>query len=293
MRPTPLDVPATRCALRPGILTSHPDLMQKTEQTCADHSGDWRVSGMRLRLILAAAFLIISQSLCAGGALAAQATSANTSAASQQAPAAKHRKKPAASHTNVATTQPAAQPAPAPPPPPPPNWPANDQPVDAKVTWDSKGLGIVAANSSLSQILKDVSSQTGATLQGFNHDERVFGIYGPGPARDVINQLLDGSGYNVLLIGDQGEGTPRQILLTPRTGGVSPPSRTNNQNPPPEEDTIAEQEQRQPEPPPPVQAQPAQNGAPGVPVRTQQEIMEQMQERQRQLQQQQQPTAPQ
>ena len=35
-----------------------------------------------------------------------------------------------------------------------------------------------------------------------NVDQRVFGTYGRGPARDVIAQLLDGSGYDVLMIGD-------------------------------------------------------------------------------------------
>ena len=294
MRPNSLDATVTRCALRLGTLTSRPGPMPKTEQTHADHSADRNASGMCLGIIFAATFLI-GQSFFAGAVLTAQTTSGQTPVAKQktpaakqspQTPAAKHRKKPAPSHKTVAAAQPAPQPDPAPsPPPPPPNWPANDQPSNAKVTWDSKGLSIVAANSSLSQILKDVSSQTGATLQGFNRDQRIFGVYGPGSARDVINQLLDGSGYNVLMIGDQGEGTPRQILLTPRSGGVTPPSRTNN--PVPEEETEVEQQAQQPEPtpPPPVQSEPV----PGVPARTQQEIMQQMQERQRQLQPQQQP----
>jgi hypothetical protein len=293
MQSTPLDAPATRCALLLGTHPLQPGPMLQTEQMRADHSTGKGAPGMRLGVAFAAAFLI-GQSLFAGAVLAAQTTSGQTQAASQKAPAAKqspqtptakHRKKPASLHKDLAATQPAPQPDPVPPPaPPPPNWPANDQPSNAKVTWDSKGLSIVAANSSLSQILKDVSSQTGATLQGFNRDQRIFGVYGPGPARDVINQLLDGSGYNVLLIGDQGEGTPRQILLTPRAGGVSPPSRSNN--PAPEEDTEVEQQAQQPEPtpPPPVQSEPV----PGVPARTQQEIMQQMQERQRQLQSQQQ-----
>jgi hypothetical protein len=240
---------------------------------------------MRWSLLLVAGFLM-GQALSAGANLAAQASSAQTSAASQQAPTAKHRKKPVSSHANVAAAEPPVQPA-TPPPPPLPNWPANDRPAEAKVAWDSKGLSIEAANSSLSQILKDVSTQTGATLQGFNQDERIFGVYGPGPARDVINQLLDGSGYNVLLIGDQGEGTPRQILLTPRTSGVSQPAKTNNP-PPPEEDTEVEQEAQQPEPPPPPPTPPpVQAGAaPGVPVRTQQEMIQELQQRQQQIQQQ-------
>ena len=52
-------------------------------------------------------------------------------------------------------------------------------------------------------------------------DERIFGTYGPGPARDVLSQLLDGSGYNVLMVGDRGAGTPRRIVLTIRSGSTA------------------------------------------------------------------------
>jgi hypothetical protein len=63
-----------------------------------------------------------------------------------------------------------------------------------------------ATNSSLQQILSDVSTATGVKVEGTPGDQRVYGSYGPAPARDVLSQLLDGSGYNVLMIGDQGEG---------------------------------------------------------------------------------------
>jgi hypothetical protein len=97
-----------------------------------------------------------------------------------------------------------------------PAWPANEQPAHAAVLWDSHGLRIDAANSSLRQILQDVAMATGAKVEGMNADERIFGAYGPGTARDVLVQLLQGSSYNVILIGDQGEGAPRQIVLSSR-----------------------------------------------------------------------------
>jgi hypothetical protein len=59
--------------------------------------------------------------------------------------------------------------------------------------------------------------KTGAKLEGMGADERVFGEYGPGPAKEVLAELLQGSAYNVMLIGDQGQGTPRQILLSARS----------------------------------------------------------------------------
>ena len=134
-----------------------------------------------------------------------------------------------------------------PPEPELPNWPANEKPSPASVTWDSQGLRIDAANSSLAQILHDVATATGATVEGFDSDQRVFGAFGPGPAREVLCQLLQGSGYNVLLIGDQGQGTPREILLSLRHAG----SATAAVNPAPARDEDADtDEQPQPSQPP-------------------------------------------
>lgn len=237
----------------------------------------------RLALALPAMWAL---SMLASGALVdsqtawAQATSPQSIPA--QAPAAapvhKHvhpRKKP------VAVT-PAPQPAPPPAPvaPPPPNWPANDMPGAASVVFDSRGLLVVASNSSLAQILKEVSLDTGAKIEGMNADQRVFGTYGPGPARDVIAQLLDGSGYDVLMIGDRGEGTPRRIVLTDHSGSAAKNTASNNPQPTGDEDTDADQppQESQPEQEP----QPIQNGAaPPVPVRTPQQMPQEIQERQR------------
>jgi len=239
----------------------------------------------------AVAFAIVLAGL--GGAVGVAQGSASiapvTAAQAQKAPTSPRtspRKKSGSAHATVAVAQPAPQPpvAPLPAVQPLPDWPANDQPSEATVTWDSHGLRVVAANSSLEQILKAVSTQTGATLEGFDRDQRVFGVYGPGPARDVIAELLDGSGYNVLMVGDVGQGTPRRIVLTAQSAGASQPgSAANVRRPADEEDSEPEQEAQQPEPPPqePPQAQPpTQPGA--VPVRTPQQMMQEMQQRQQQ-----------
>jgi hypothetical protein len=185
-----------------------------------------------------------------------------------------HPEKPAA---------PAAQAAPAPvasPVPEAPHWPINDHAVHAKVSWDSRGLSIDAANSSLLQILRDVTTATGVKVEGVNADERIFGAYGPGPARDVLSQLLQGSGYNVLMIGDQGQGTPRQILLSSRNGaGAQSVAGTNNANSPNADEDTDNDAEEQPQPPPPPM-QPA-----GGPQHTPQQIMQEMQQRQQQMQQ--------
>ena len=81
----------------------------------------------------------------------------------------------------------------------------------------------------------DVSLKTGAKVEGVGADERIFGAYGPGPARDVLTELLDGSGYNILMIGDLGQGTPRRDRAerAPRSrrqaSGNASPGATNEQ----------------------------------------------------------------
>lgn len=217
-----------------------------------------------------AAALFAACMLLPGTAVTAQASSAPAAVPAQKPTA-------AASGNHLSGAQPA--PAATPTHPKPPDWPANNHPSEATVAWDSLGLRIVASNSSLAQILKDVAAKTGATLEGMGQDERIFGAYGPAPARDVLTQLLDGSGYNVLMIGDLGEGTPRRIVLSARPTGpaqlAGSPSTSND------EETDAEP-QPQPEPqPPPVR----EGSPPGMPLRPQ-PMPPDIQQRQQQQQQQ-------
>ena len=200
----------------------------------------------------------------------------------------------------------------APPAPPMPHWPVNDKPNPPSVVWDASGLRINASNSSLQQILNEVSTDTGTKVVGNIPDQRVYGNYGPGQAGDVLLQLLQGSGYNVLLAGDLGHGAPSQLVLTPRRGGSSTPGGVNPQpdaQQQDQDDEVVDQAEppEQPEetvpaiPPSPQQPAQGQPGAPpNGPMRTPQEIMQEMQQRQllqqQQMQQQQQqgnPTAPQ
>jgi hypothetical protein len=161
-----------------------------------------------------------------------------------------------------------------------PNWPANKKPAEASVVWDSRGLFIQASNSSLDQILNDISLRTGAKVEGMGADERVFGTYGPGTARDVLTELLEGTGYNVLLVGDLGQGTPRRIVLSGRPAGATQPSGQNNpaQNEGDQDDQVTATEPPPPGPstqpePPPV---PARSPEPMMPRRP--ELMQQPQQ---------------
>lgn len=84
-------------------------------------------------------------------------------------------------------------------------------------------ITVSASNSSLNQILRDISRSTGIKITGGVLDERVFGDYGPAPASQVLASLLDGAGSNMLLI--QGmDGRASELILTPRTGGPTPPN---------------------------------------------------------------------
>jgi hypothetical protein len=162
-----------------------------------------------------------------------------------------------------------------------PKWPAFDHPVQASIVWDSQGLSIEANNSSLQQILKDVSTATGAKVDGFSSDERVFGAYGPGKPSDVLSQLLQGSGYNVIMVGDEAGGVPRQIQLSPRQTANAPPAAARSVP-----NSTAEEEEPE-EQPTPEEPPPNRPGfQPGAPPHSPQQILQEMQQRQQRMQQQ-------
>jgi hypothetical protein len=272
--------------LRPG---GEPVIMMQRNPN-ANNSGTAR-RGLRL---LATAVALVTLA----GVVWGQATTGSTAVKTHRAHK-PHAGQPASAPQPVDVT---------PPQPEMPKWPANEAPSQPTVTWNSQGLRIQASNSSLSQILNAVSTQTGAKVEGVSGDERVFGDYGPGPARDVLSQLLRGSNYNFLLLGDQGQGTPRQVILTAHRGAGGSPNRgtlnpQQGQDAQPDDEGVSEPEpqedppmqQAQPEPPPQPQGAPQQE--PMTPQQRmqmmQQQRLQQMQQLQQQYQQQQQPQQPQ
>lgn len=216
-------------------MRSHPPPQVESSRDFFSRLRFCRIACRPAALLVSCASLLGAPLLLSGAMLAAQSNPAPTPVpAHASIPTAAHRHLRA--HKERAEVKPVPQPAPPPTPvvPAAPNWPANDPPAEASVLFDSRGLHIAASNSSLTQILKQVSTETGARVEGLGADQRVFGTYGPGPARVVLSQLLDGSGYNVLMIGDRGEGTPREIVLSPQSaaaphaaGGAAAPSGEN------------------------------------------------------------------
>jgi len=170
-----------------------------------------------------------------------------------------------------------------------PDWPINDQPKAASITWDSNGLKIDATNSSLRQILSDVATTTGMKVEGLGADERVYGDYGPGKAGDVLTDLLKGTGYNFIMMGQQAPGVPLQIVLSARSPAPATPkpSLAAVQNDNEDDSSDSEIDDRlQPMSVPPSIRPGFAPGSAGGPPRTPQQVMEEMQQRQQQMQQQ-------
>ncbi len=161
-----------------------------------------------------------------------------------------------------------------------------DQAPGAPVIHYSGGmLTIEATNSSLRAILDGLGKQAGTTVQGLSHDERVFGVYGPGNPQEVLSSLLDDSGYSVVISGKSADGAPREIVLTANSAGSGPSSASQgghtqaaDEN---DEDATDSGQVQQPQPalfapPPPQQAQPGMP-PPQQQVKTPQQLLEELQ----------------
>ncbi|WP_044176935.1 hypothetical protein [Granulicella mallensis] len=93
----------------------------------------------------------------------------------------------------------------------------------ATVTYAAGMLNVRADNSSLNQILREISRLTGMKITGGVVDERVFGNYGPAEPSTILATLLGGTGSNILLR-ESDTNSPTELVLTPRNGGPTPPN---------------------------------------------------------------------
>jgi len=207
-----------------------------------------------------------------------------------------------------------------PPLPSGPTGPVQAMPLDSiaavppQVTYQNNQLTIVSPNSTLADILRAVRKLTGAEIEVPSAPERVVTHLGPGPAREVVADLLNGSRFNYVLLGSPGDDTAltRVVLVakssqespTPNRPAPQPGVAQNNAAPPPPEQEVAAQpdandaEATDENPPPDDNGdQPPADGAEaaeqqGNPqeqqgVKTPQQMLQEMQQRQMQLQQQQ------
>jgi hypothetical protein len=145
---------------------------------------------------------------------------------------------------------------------------------EAQIVFNANRLEIKAHNASLSAILHQFSTTSGMKVEGLGGDERVFGTFGPGVPRDVLADLMNGTAYNLVLLGDLQNGAPRELLLTPAgshaaSSPVPTPQMANNN------DDAAEPERAEEPPPPPPDT--GQNPPPNSGVKTPQQLFEQLQ----------------
>jgi hypothetical protein len=117
-----------------------------------------------------------------------------------------------------------------------PLTPAQMPAAPPTVSFSRGQLTISAPNSTLGDILREVRTQTGASIDvPGNATERVMGVFGPGPARDVLSTLLNGSHFNYVLLGSvtNPSGLDRVMLLSkPAAEPVN--QVANAQNAPPQ-----------------------------------------------------------
>jgi len=233
------------------------------------------------------------------------------SAATQQRRA--HKPKP---------SKPAAQPQPAPAPqqqsvPEPPPTPEHGPASPPDVSFRNGQLTIVARNSTLSDVLNQVRSKTGASIDmpAAPSNDRVVGQFGPGAPRDVMAQLLNGSHFDYVMVGSPSDPAGlKKVVLTAKMNGPIPAPQPSNSNPPqaynpgmqaapqvdqdqPDQPPDEANTDVQPDVPPPVeqeepqgeqpQQQPNPNGGPVV--KTPEQLLRELQQQQQQQQNQGQP----
>jgi len=143
------------------------------------------------------------------------------------APAKHHRK----SHKAV------PKPAALPPlrPGPLPQLPMDLMPAaPPKVSYQNGLLSIVAQNSTLGDILRDVHKLTGASIDvPPNATERVVTKLGPGAPRDVLASLLNGSSFNYVMLGSSSDPTGvASVVLTTKPAAGTTQTAANTFQPP-------------------------------------------------------------
>jgi hypothetical protein len=103
---------------------------------------------------------------------------------------------------------------------PDPNTPPDPPPARVAVGYQNGLLSISAERATLTQVLAEIRSQTGAEVlvpPGADQ-EKVFANFGPAPAKEVMSALLNGSPYNFILIGSASNPNHLERVLLSQKG---------------------------------------------------------------------------
>lgn len=109
-----------------------------------------------------------------------------------------------------------------PPAPAVPLRPSQMPAVPPRVSLVDGALTIVAENSTMADIFTQLRAATGIKIEtiGGPSGERVAARIGPAPIRDVILSLVQGSGYDFIILGVEGQpNAVERVILTPKTSG--------------------------------------------------------------------------
>jgi hypothetical protein len=103
------------------------------------------------------------------------------------------------------------------------------------VNFQNGRLSILAQNSTLSDILREVRKRTGASIEiPPNATERVVASLGPAPPRDVLAALLNGTSFNYVMVGSVADPTAlSSVVLTARPAGGGTQTVANVSQPTP------------------------------------------------------------
>ena len=204
--------------------------------------------------------------------LSAAALLLPTQASMAQSP----QKPPAANVTTAQKTKPKSRkpasiaevPEPAPAPPTLEQQP----PTPPQITYRDGQLTINSTNATLSQVLRSVQTQTGATIDmppGAS-SERVVATLGPGRPQSVLASLLNGSKFNYVILGEPNNpGAVQKVILLAKSSSVAadaPVSTVQNNVRPQPQQGIEPPEDEYPQNEPEVENQnQLQPGMPGFP----------------------------
>ncbi|MBZ5566018.1 MAG: hypothetical protein LAP13_26820, partial [Acidobacteriia bacterium] len=103
------------------------------------------------------------------------------------------------------------------------------------IRYENGKLTIQAHNSTLSDILRAVSKQTGAVIDfPPEANERVNGQTGPGPVAVVLDRLLGPLSFDYAILGSAANPNgPVRVILSAKAGSSTSPQQVQGQGPQP------------------------------------------------------------
>ncbi|HEY1271857.1 MAG TPA: AMIN domain-containing protein [Terriglobales bacterium] len=155
-----------------------------------------------------------------------------------------------------------------------PPSPAPKPQPKVRVSFQRGQLSITADKATLADVLYEVHMRTGADIPipSGAEQEKVVVNAGPGPAKDVMATLLNGTSFNFVVVGSESDSNAlKSVILTPKEGSTAPIPVSSAPSPQPPLQVPAEvpdvddgQQQQMPPPsePPAPPMQPDENTPP-------------------------------